>query len=85
MKEIIKEICPVCGEDLHEIVTTTNPPIALKKCFKCGWEYKYDEFVYTRSAFSPENPKNPCGGCSNNPRNGGSGVCHCILGSTVVY
>lgn len=23
----------------------------------------------------------PCKYCSNNPRNGGSGVCHCILGS----
>ena len=25
---------------------------------------------------------NACRQCSNNPANGGSGICHCILGST---
>lgn len=28
----------------------------------------------------------PCEHCSNNPKNGGSGICHCILGQqAVVY
>lgn len=27
--------------------------------------------------------KNACEYCSNNPKNGGSGVCHCILGSMI--
>lgn len=27
----------------------------------------------------------PCSNCSNNPRNGGSGICHCILGTPVIY
>lgn len=26
-----------------------------------------------------------CKYCSNNPRNGGSGVCHCILGQEAIY
>ena len=26
-----------------------------------------------------------CRGCSNHPSNGGSGVCHCILGMNTVY
>lgn len=26
-----------------------------------------------------------CMGCPNHPANGGSGICHCILGSNVVY
>lgn len=26
-----------------------------------------------------------CQHCSNNPANGGSGICHCILGSQVIY
>ena len=26
-----------------------------------------------------------CRNCSNHPSNGGSGICHCILGSQVVY
>lgn len=26
-----------------------------------------------------------CDKCSNNPKNGGSGICHCILGQKVFY
>jgi len=28
---------------------------------------------------------NTCKNCSNNPKNGGSGICHCILGSQITY
>lgn len=32
------------------------------------------------------NPTNSnCEHCSNNPKNGGSGICHCILGGTPIY
>ena len=27
----------------------------------------------------------PCDKCSNNPKNGGSGICHCTLGQKVFY
>lgn len=27
----------------------------------------------------------PCDTCSNNPKNGGSGICHCILATPVIY
>lgn len=27
----------------------------------------------------------PCAYCSNNPNNGGSGICHCILGTPKIY
>lgn len=27
-----------------------------------------------------QNNDDPCVHCNNNPRNGGSGICHCILG-----
>lgn len=27
----------------------------------------------------------PCRSCPNHPSNGGSGICHCILGSQTVY
>lgn len=27
----------------------------------------------------------PCKNCSNHPRNGGKGFCHCILGSATIY
>ena len=26
-----------------------------------------------------------CVNCSNNPKNGGSGICNCILGSPIIY
>ena len=26
-----------------------------------------------------------CKKCSNHPKNGGSGICHCVLGSHVIY
>ena len=28
---------------------------------------------------------NVCQSCSNNPSNGGSGICHCILGTPTIY
>lgn len=28
---------------------------------------------------------NACKSCSNHPSNGGSGICHCILGNQVIY
>lgn len=30
-------------------------------------------------------PDNPCLNCPNNLRNGGSGICHCILGQRITY
>ena len=29
--------------------------------------------------------QNPCFNCANYPANGGSGVCHCILGTPKIY
>lgn len=48
----------------------TNPNV-----YYNGQCIKYDDLV-----FRPEQ-HDPCYHCSNHPRNGGSGVCHCILGS----
>lgn len=33
----------------------------------------------------PRQEIDACKHCSNNPNNGGSGACHCILGNPVVY
>ena len=32
-----------------------------------------------------ETEQSPCDCCSNNPKNGGSGICHCTLGQKVFY
>lgn len=31
-----------------------------------------------------QNPS-PCDACSNSPKNGGSGICHCTLGTQTFY
>lgn len=81
--------CPNCGGDLQEIVLTSNPPQNKKVCHQCGWSYtepreytvKVPFVEPTYDAFNNV----ACRYCSNNPANGGSGICHCILGQNVVY
>lgn len=76
----IIETCPKCGHDLTDLVLTTYPPIPQKKCFNCGWEWTGKAEEVIRVSFD-ETDYSPCKYCSNNPRNGGSGVCHCINGT----
>ena len=53
-------------------------------------EYKYDdlgkvlEIIESIEKFYEAPKGSPCDGCSNNPSNGGSGVCHCTLGLPVI-
>ena len=45
---------------------------------------KFDECGDLKFVFEPfEN--SPCKNCSNNPKNGGSGICHCILGNPTIH
>ena len=39
---------------------------------------------YVKIIYSPIVEQLPCDNCSNNPKNGGSGVCNCILGTPTV-
>lgn len=32
--------CPICGDDLQNILLTTNPPISAMQCINCGWRYE---------------------------------------------
>lgn len=34
---------------------------------------------------SEEMLQHPCQNCPNNPKNGGSGICHCVLGTKTIY
>ena len=40
--------CPNCGEPLSSYVVTTNPPINVTECRKCGWrkETKPDGVIF---------------------------------------
>ena len=35
--------------------------------------------------FTPEILPHQCQNCLNNPKNGGSGICHCVLGTKTIY
>ena len=37
---IIIETCPKCGHDLRDEIICTFPPIPVKKCYNCGWEWE---------------------------------------------
>lgn len=84
--------CPKCGHDLKEEVLTSYPPIYKKYCSNCGWSNSEQEEI-VRVPFKEDYVKtnlnsyvnnylpSTCDNCSNNPKNGGSGICHCTLGT----
>ena len=96
---IIVETCPICGHDLMNEIICTYPPIPKKSCLNCGWYWEGEQEEVIRVPFGKNNTdiiKQPslgyyrntlpssCDNCSNNPKNGGSGICHCILGLSTV-
>lgn len=44
---------------------------------------KYQQIVFYTNNMNTY--PSPCTNCSNNPANGGSGVCHCTLGVQLIY
>jgi hypothetical protein len=91
---MIVETCPRCGTNLVSFVLTCDPPVPKKYCPDCGWSWtgepeeivrvpfggnSYTEFNMTRHC-DPAFANSPCRTCSNNPVNGGSGICFCTLG-----
>ena len=88
----IIETCPRCGADLIDVVIATCPEIVRKECWSCGWASQGEKEEVVRIPFGgnrswPDTTTlnyttdgSPCDRCSNNPKNGGSGICHCILG-----
>lgn len=79
----IIETCPVCGHDLTNIILTSYPSRLSKVCYHCGWSWREDQDDIVRVPFCETYYKVPsaCRTCSNHPSNGGSGVCHCVLGA----
>ena len=83
--------CPECGHDLVDLMLTTYPPKAQKKCFNCGWEWTeqqqkeetiripFDKNVHKVTTFKANTLESPCDNCSVNLKNGGNGICNCTL------
>lgn len=85
--------CPQCGSDLEEYIITTNPSINRKVCKNCGWTSDEEKplkvirtpfIVPSIDKYTHTTSVSPCDNCSNNPKNGGSGICHCILGKPII-
>lgn len=83
--------CPSCNSELKETVITTYPSIYRFDCPNCGWSYEQRETII-KKPFEEHTYKCPsldlfikdnCANCSNNPNNGGTGICHCILGNQI--
>lgn len=85
----VVEVCPECGADIEYTILTSNPPIHVKKCTKCDWQWRDDResvevirvpAVQTkRVSFETGMTYNCCRDCANHPNNGGNGNCNCTL------
>ena len=70
--------CPQCGEDCYKSETVIDKGTFLE-CMK-RWMTDTEELLKVadnKGAFSSK----ACESCSNNPKNGGSGICYCIIGT----
>lgn len=63
-------------EDIFAIVK-----ILLKYKLRRKDEKIYKEFYFDKLSTAAD----PCQYCSNSPKNGGSGICNCILGNRTFY
>lgn len=87
---IVIETCPVCGGDLLRTYLTMYPPTVNMYCPSCGWSSVGKPEEVVRIPYGGNNAPSKsvhirhfggaCEHCSNNPKNGGSGICHCTLG-----
>lgn len=83
---MIIETCPKCGHDLLDLMLTTNPPIPKKECLNCGWSWTGEREEVIRVPFDGVGfEQSACINCTNNPKNGGDGICFCTLGQQVTY
>ena len=87
----IIEACPMCGHDLVIEELLSYPPIVTKRCPFCGFYEEYPKRII-RIEYQPRelnyafpNVPKACTYCSNNPNNGGSGICNCTLGSQITF
>lgn len=81
--------CPICGQDLKCVMLPSDPPQTRYECWNCGWSFDEPRpdivripYPDVNNAWHPTNAA--CEGCSNNPKNGGSGICNCTLGNMTI-
>lgn len=82
MPPILRKECTYCGWSWEG-----KPEEVIRVPF--GGGIKIDlETAILDDPIKPSNTfygNSPCEHCGNNPVNGGSGICHCILGQRTIY
>ena len=75
--------CPECGQTVssYEIIEQNNDHASIGEIL--GSMLGLDKPV--NLCGENQNIPDPCSHCTTHPINGGSGVCHCILGNRVTY
>ena len=78
--------CPECGGTLYCVSTASIPAYIYYQCASCGWSSGVTKEQTIRIPYPTTNTINnsPCDSCRNNIKNGGSGICNCILGTPQV-
>lgn len=84
MPPIHRDYCPNCGWEHSETEEIIRIPYN-----KNNYNFKTN-FVETilEAPIQPSNilyEGSACAHCLNNPKNGGTGICNCILGNQVIY
>ena len=74
---ISKKKCFNCGWNDYINTDATMPEVTLNG----GVDYYIVERCVPVQPSDSAFENSACKYCSNNPRNGGSGICHCIMGS----
>ena len=77
-KECFGSSCPYYGVVEDYATTTTTSRVIKYGCRRVGLTPVEDPI---KEQFYSGDIPNACMGCPNHPANGGSGICHCILGS----
>ena len=69
-------ICPRCGR-------VNAPWVMTCPCKSNAYIFKEEKPITYTKTWTSSVP-DPCKGCSNHPSNGGSGICHCTLGTQTI-
>ena len=69
------------GSNTNTFTDKDNTSISWNEC-STDWD---STNIKTSSTINTAFGKNACEDCPSNPKNGGDGVCFCILGQNIVY
>ena len=87
MKTIEEMIAAYTPEEWRKIIKDEMDKLGLgfSEDTKYQKENLFDDLNGQNKDYFVYQTQKACGQCPNNHNNGGNGICHCILGSPVIY